>query len=176
MVAALAGKEVRMRKGVAAAGSALFFACAPGVVAGLIPWLLTDRYHMPLSSNAGSRIVAALLIGAGLAVLVHAFVRFVTEGFGTPAPVAPTEHLVIGGLYRHVRNPMYLAVVGMVIGQAILFASPALLAYAALVATAMVSFVRFYEEPTLARRYGAAYEAYRNAVPGWLPRLTPWRP
>lgn len=108
-------------------------------------------------------------------MLLHAFARFALEGRGTPAPVAPTERLVVGGIYRHVRNPMYVAVLAIILGQALLFSSWALVAYATIAAIAMVSFVKFYEEPTLARRYGADYEAYRSAVPGWLPRLTPWR-
>lgn len=159
----------------AALGSLLFFLVAPGVVAGAIPWLLTDRYGLPLSSAAGIPALAAVLILAGIAVLVHAFVRFVVEGFGTPAPVAPTERLVVGGLYRYVRNPMYLAVMAIILGQALLFGSATVAIYAAVVALAVTTFVRFYEEPTLASRYGAEYETYRQAVPGWLPRLTPWR-
>lgn len=94
---------------------------------------------------------------------------------GTPAPVAPTEKLVIGGIYRHVRNPMYVAVLSIIIGQALLFSSWTLVAYAVIGAVGMGSFVRLYEEPTLANRYGAEYETYRRNVPGWLPRLTPWR-
>jgi protein-S-isoprenylcysteine O-methyltransferase Ste14 len=110
-----------------------------------------------------------------VAVLVGAFVRFVVEGAGTPAPVAPTERLVVGGLYRYVRNPMYLAVIAAVLGQAALLAQPVLLWYCLVVAAAMVAFARWYEEPALARRYGARYAEYRRAVPGWLPRLRPWR-
>ena len=89
--------------------------------------------------------------------------------------MAPTERLVVGGIYRHVRNPMYVAVLSIILGQALLFSSWAVFGYGIVAAAAMVSFVRLYEEPTLARRYGAEYEAYRRAVPGWLPRLTPWR-
>ena len=99
-----------MRRALAAAGSAAFFVLAPGVMAGLIPWSLTGwdaRHTWPVL-----RVLGAALIAAGLVVLVQAFVRFVVEGVGTPAPVAPTEHLVVGGLYRHVRNPMYVAVDG----------------------------------------------------------------
>jgi protein-S-isoprenylcysteine O-methyltransferase Ste14 len=101
-------------------------------------------------------------------------VRFVVEGLGTPAPIAPTEHLFVGGLYRHVRNPMYLAVGAIIVGQALLIGRAVLLGYAALAAT-VAAFVRGYEEPTLARRYGFEYEAYRRAVPGWWPRRTPSR-
>ncbi|RWN64437.1 MAG: isoprenylcysteine carboxylmethyltransferase family protein [Mesorhizobium sp.] len=164
-----------MRTHQAIAGSALFFIAAPGVVAGLLPWLLTDRYRLPWSTLPGLVPVGWVLIVVAAALLLHAFARFAFEGLGTPAPVAPTEQLVIGGIYRHVRNPIYLSVLSIILGQALLFSSWTLIAYAAIAAIAMVSFVKLYEEPTLARRYGADYEAYRHAVPGWLPRLTPWR-
>ena len=103
-----------------------------------------------------------------------AFARFVRDGLGTPAPVAPTERLVVTGAYRHVRNPMYLAVLAAIVGQGLLLGQPRLLGYAGVVALAVVSFVRLYEEPTLERQFGAEYEAYRRAVPGWWPRLRPW--
>jgi protein-S-isoprenylcysteine O-methyltransferase Ste14 len=109
-------------------------------------------------------------------VLVHAFGRFVAEGRGTPAPVAPTERLVVGGLYRYVRNPMYLGVLAAIVGQGLLLGQLGLLAYAALVWVAVATFVQAYEEPTLHARYGAEYDAYRRAVPAWWPRLRPWRP
>jgi protein-S-isoprenylcysteine O-methyltransferase Ste14 len=120
-------------------------------------------------------VLGAVLIAAGLVVLVQAFVRFVVEGIGTPAPVAPTEHLVVGGLYRHVRNPMYLAVAAIIVGQALVLGRPALLLYAAAFVAVTASFVRLYEEPVLRERFGAEYEAYRRAVPGWWPRRHPWR-
>lgn len=143
------------------------------MVAGLLPWWLTRWDGLTRSSLLLG--VGTLAILAGVAVLLHAFARFVMEGSGTPAPVAPTRTLVIGGVYRFVRNPMYLAVIAIVLGQVLLFGSAALAAYCLLVTTAMAAFVRLYEEPTLARRHGAAYETYRQNVPGWLPRLTPWR-
>ena len=87
-------------------------------------------------------------------MLVQAFARFVREGLGTPAPVAPTETLVVGGLYRYVRNPMYLAVLATIVGQALLLGQPILLGYAFVVWIAFASFVRFYEEPHLTRRFG----------------------
>ena len=140
-----------------------------------MPWLLTDRYHLPLSAAPGFVLIGAILIVAAVAMLLHSFARFALEGLGTPAPVAPTEKLVVGGIYRHVRNPMYVAVLSIILGQALLFSSWTVVVYAAVAATAMASFVRLYEEPTLARRYGAEYETYHSNVPGWLPRLTPWR-
>jgi protein-S-isoprenylcysteine O-methyltransferase Ste14 len=164
-----------MRKSSAIAGSTAFFILAPGIVAGLLPWLLTGGYHLPLAPVPGLALLGWLLVIAGLPVLVHAFVRFAVEGLGTPAPVAPTERLVVGGVYRHVRNPMYVSVLSIIVGQALIFAYWPLLLYAGIIAAAVIAFVGFYEEPTLARRYGAEYEAYRRSVPGWLPRLTPWR-
>ena len=163
-----------MRRTSAAVGSAVFLVLAPGVVAGVIPWLLTDWHstHPPIPVAA----VGYVLVGAGALVVLQAFARFVTEGSGTPAPVAPTERLVVGGLYRYVRNPMYLAVGSMIVGQALLLGRPVLLAYAALFAAVVVAFVRGYEEPVLTERYGEEYVAYCDAVPGWWPRRRPWTP
>ena len=113
-----------MKRVRAAAGSVAFLFVAPGVVAGLVPWLITrwevdeELAWLPL------QVLGGLLIAAGVAVLLHAFARFVVEGLGTPAPVAPTEKLVVGGLYRHVRNPMYVAVASTIIGQALVFGRP----------------------------------------------------
>jgi protein-S-isoprenylcysteine O-methyltransferase Ste14 len=165
-----------MRRLTAAAGSTLFFAIAPGVVAGLIPWWLTRwQVHGPLAHWAAVRVAGLIMLIAGVIVLAGAFVRFVTEGHGTPAPVAPTERLVIGGLYRYVRNPMYLAVVAAITGQALALGQPALLGYAATAWFTVAAFVRWYEEPALARQFGAQYEAYRRAVPAWRPRTRPWK-
>ena len=166
-----------MRRPLAAAGTASFFVLAPGLVAGLVPWWLTGwRMRHPHPSWAWAPLQAAgvALLAAGVLVLVDAFVRFVVEGVGTPAPVAPTRHLVVGGLYRYVRNPMYLAVVATIIGQALALGQPTLLLYAAAMGATMVAFVRGYEEPTLRRQFGAQYEAYRRAVPAWWPRR-PWQ-
>jgi protein-S-isoprenylcysteine O-methyltransferase Ste14 len=115
-------------------------------------------------------VAGALLLAAGAIVVVSAFVRFVVEGLGTPAPVAPTERLVVGGLYRWVRNPMYVAVTAMIVGQALLLGQPVLLAWAAVFLATTATFVRVHEEPALHRRYGAQYDVYRQSVPGWWPR------
>ncbi|HET9243889.1 MAG TPA: methyltransferase [Gaiella sp.] len=162
-----------MPKRRAVAGTLVFLVVVPGVVAGLVPWLLTGWEAGPDRHGVASTAGAALVV-VGVGVLLEAFARFVLEGRGTPAPVAPTENLVVGGLYRHVRNPMYLAVIATVVGQALLLLRPVLLAYAALVAAAMWLFVRAYEEPTLGARYGDRYVAYRRSVPGWWPRRRPW--
>jgi protein-S-isoprenylcysteine O-methyltransferase Ste14 len=158
---------------VAALGSALFFAAAPGVVVGVVPWWITRWVLLP--APLPLRIGGALLVAAAAPVLVAAFVRFVREGAGTPMPLAPTERLVVGGLYRHVRNPMYVAVLAGILGQAALLGQPRLLGWAAIVGASVVTFVKLYEEPVLARRFGEDYAAYRRAVPGWIPRLRPWR-
>ncbi|MGZ6098985.1 MAG: methyltransferase family protein [Myxococcaceae bacterium] len=161
-----------MRLRSAALGSALFFVVAPGVVVGLIPWWLTRWRPGPAATPV--RCLGALLLLLGLPSLVSAFVRFVRDGLGTPAPVAPTERLVVSGAYRYLRNPMYLAVLASIVGQALLLGQPRLLRYAALVAVLMVAFVRLYEEPVLRQRFGEEYAAYCRAVPGWWPRLRPW--
>ncbi len=147
------------------------------MVAGVIPWRLT-RWEMrePLPYWAPLRWVGVILIVAGVAVLLHAFVRFVVEGAGTPAPIAPTERLVVGGLYRYVRNPMYVGVLAAIAGQALLLGQAVLLTYGLIMFAIVAAFVRLYEEPVLARRYRAQYDAYRRAVPAWWPRLRPWRP
>src|SRR4051795_13578386 len=151
-----------------AAGSALFFALAPGIVAGVVPWWLTGWEAEPAAPLW--QALGAALLAAGAAVLIHAFTRFVREGIGTPAPIAPTRHLVVGGLYRFIRNPMYVAVVSCVIGQALLLSREVLWVYALGLMALFYAFVRGYEEPTLSRRFGSEYEAYRRAVPGWYPR------
>jgi protein-S-isoprenylcysteine O-methyltransferase Ste14 len=168
-----------VRKPMAAAGTVIFFVLAPGVVAGLVPWWLTGwrvRHPQPPWAWVPLRVAGVALLLAGVIVLVGAFVRFVAEGVGTPAPVTPTERLVVGGLYRHVRNPMYLAVVATIVGQAMALGQPTLLLYAAVVGAAMAAFVHGYEEPTLHAQFGAQYEAYRRAVPAWWPRRRPWQP
>jgi protein-S-isoprenylcysteine O-methyltransferase Ste14 len=161
----------------AALGSLVFFVLAPGVVAGLIPlWLTGWETGEPLAYWSAVRVLGVVLLASGVAMLVHSFVQFVVEGVGTPAPVAPTENLVVGGLYRYVRNPMYIAVLATIVGQALLLGQLVLLVYAAAVAVAFVAFVHGYEEPTLRRQFGDQYEAYRRAVPAWWPRLHPWQP
>jgi protein-S-isoprenylcysteine O-methyltransferase Ste14 len=150
----------------------LFFLLAPGTIAGLLPYAITRwRIEAMPSGYAPVRILAVLPLIAGLVLLLESFARFVVEGRGTPAPPMPTETLVVKGAYRFVRNPMYVAVTAVILGQVLLFASLPLLAYAAVVGIAFHLFVLIYEEPALARTYGAEYERYRAAVPRWIPRL-----
>jgi len=164
-------------RGAAAAGTLVFLVVVPGSVAGLIPYALT-HWHVHDSALCALplRILGWVLIAAGAATLLHAFLRFVVEGIGTPAPVAPTAHLVVGGLYRFIRNPMYVAVVAAVVGQAFVLGQSALLWYALFIALLQAAFVHLYEEPELRNRFGAEYDEYRRHVPAWYPRPTPWRP
>ena len=102
----------------ASVGSFLFFLVAPGVVAGLVPWWISG-WHMrpPFLGWRSLRAAGIVLIALGAPVLLDSFVRFALQGLGTPAPVLPTEHLVVTGLYRFVRNPMYVGVLSVILGQ-----------------------------------------------------------
>lgn len=166
----------RVRRSAAALGSIAWFVLTAGTFAGVIPWLLTGwRIHHPLPYWAVAETVGGVLICAGLIPIVHAFVQFAEAG-GTPFPPAPTRRLVVGGFHRYVRNPIYLGGVVVLLGEALLFGRLNLLVYAVAAWGLAAVFVRRYEEPTLARRFGAEYEAYRRAVPAWRPRLRPWSP
>jgi protein-S-isoprenylcysteine O-methyltransferase Ste14 len=156
----------------AALGSLAFLVLAPGVVAGLMPWLITGWRPLPPGDGPGAlRWTGLLLIAAGLVVVVEAFARFAWEGLGTPAPVAPTRTLVVSGFYRFVRNPMYVAVTTLIFGQAVLFASWGVALYGVVIALAFHTFVLLYEEPTLREAYGEEYAAYYAATPRWIPRF-----
>jgi protein-S-isoprenylcysteine O-methyltransferase Ste14 len=165
-----------MQRTSAIIGSAIFFVLVPCVFAGVVPWWITRWQFQPAFLGLEwLRPVGGLLILCGVPGLVDSFARFAVQGLGTPAPIAPPQSLVVTGLYRYVRNPMYVSVLAVVLGQAILFADGRLLAYGALFWLACHLFVLTYEEPTLAATFGAAYERYRANVPRWLPRLRPWR-
>ena len=163
-----------MTRPAAAIGSILFFFLAPGTVAGLIPWWISGWDTR--GSHPALIAVGATWIVVGLTALIRCFARFATDGQGTPAPVAPTKTLVITGLYRRVRNPMYVAVTAIILGQALVFASPTLAAYGAVIWLAFHIFIVMYEEPTLRVTYGDQYAAYCAAAPRWIPRLRPWSP
>jgi protein-S-isoprenylcysteine O-methyltransferase Ste14 len=157
----------------AALGSLAFFVLAPGTTAGLVPWLIT-RWEEP--APAWAVITGGLVTATGVAIVVAAFVRFVVEGRGTPAPVAPTQELVVGGLYRWVRNPMYVGVAAAIAGQAVMFGSLGVAAWLVVFVVAVTTFVRLYEEPTLRHTYGESYDAYVAGVRRWVPRVRPWSP
>jgi len=160
------GEAARRRR--AAIGTAVFTLTVPGTVVVLLPWLLSG---WRLAAGSPARVLGVLLILAALPVLVAFLVRFVREGIGTPAPIAPTERLVVGGPFQRVRNPGYVAVIALVLGQALLFGSLTVAVYTLLVALGFHLFVVLYEEPTLRRRFGAEYEDYCRRVPRWIPLL-----
>ena len=162
--------RVRRRR-AAAIGSAIFFLVGPGLELGVGPWLLTGGFEAGSALPAWLRPLGAALLLAGLTVVVHAFVRFVAEGSGTPSPAAPPDRLVVGGAYRYVRNPMYVATAAAIAGEGLLLRRPVLLVAAAVYVVTFGLWVRLREEPRLRRRFGPDYDAYRREVPGWLPRV-----
>ena len=156
-------------------GTIIFLLLAPGIVAGVIPWLVTGWQWFAWGGAAWVVVpIAVLGIALGVLFLLHAFALFAVHS-GTPAPIAPTETLVVTGVYRFVRNPMYLAVLAIILSQALLFGSWPLVIYAGIAFAAVFAFVKGYEEPTLTRTYGEQYREYQRNVPGWWPRSTPWR-
>ena len=141
----------------------------PGPVIGLVPyWLSGWRLSTPI---APWRYLGLLMLLAGIIPLADSITRFVREGHGTPEPLHPTETLVISGLYRYVRNPMYLGVFLMVFGQAAFLANRQIAFYGLGAVVIVNLFVLFYEEPTLRARYGAQYDDYCRSVGRWIPRL-----
>jgi protein-S-isoprenylcysteine O-methyltransferase Ste14 len=155
--------------------SALFTVLGgPGILLILVPWLVT-RFRLPAGQPLWLVVLAALLIALGLVPLLESITRFIVVGRGTLVPTAPTERLVISGFYRFVRNPMYVGVLTVLVGQSLLFQSIDLLGVALVVAIACHLFVRFYEEPRLTSTYGDEYLHYKLHVRRWIPRISPWR-
>lgn len=149
--------------------TALFALLVPGVVLGVIPFVLARNVDGQLDLGL-FHLLGLILLVPGLAVIIWCFIDFVRRGHGTPAPYDPPRRLVIAGLYSHVRNPQYVGVVLVALGEAFSFGSFILLGYAGLLAVSYHLFVRFYEEPTLKRVFGEDYVRYTKAVPRWLPK------
>lgn len=159
-----------------AVGSTVFLFVAPGTVAGLVPWGLSGwRVEPPFLGFEPIRWLGMALLALGAVLLLETFARFALQGRGTPAPLYPTRTLVVTGSYRFVRNPMYVAVVSLIFGQAFFFGSVTVLVWGLIVWGTVHLFVLSYEEPTLRATFGAQYEAYCANVRRWIPRLTPWR-
>ena len=163
------------RRGVlAATASAGWFALAAWVGVVWVPWRLTGwQVVYQTSSWRAVQVAGVALMGAGLMAAASTFVFFVRAG-GTPVPGALTDELVVRGLNRFVRNPIYLGVLAIVFGEAMALGQWSLLVYGTAVWLVTATFVRVYEEPALDRRFGSEYESYRHAVPAWWPRLHPW--
>jgi protein-S-isoprenylcysteine O-methyltransferase Ste14 len=167
-------KTLRLRAR-AILGSVLFLFVAPGTVVGLIPWWISKWRVQP--TPPGFFLVqrlGTLILIASILVLLEAFARFALQGIGTPAPVSPTRHLVVTGFYRYVRNPMYVAVAGAILGQSMILGNLMLVWYGALGWLVSHLFVVTYEEPTLRRKFGDEYAEFCANVPRWIPRLRPW--
>ncbi len=164
-----------MRRAAAILGTIVFFFIAPFTVAGLMPWWITGRdFGSVTLAWSAHQIAGGALIAAGYLVLLACFARFALEGIGTPAPVFPTQHLVINGMYRYVRNPMYVGLLIVILGQGLILEDWRVFLYGACVWLAVHAFVLGYEEPKLRATYGAEYAAFQRAVPRWIPRVSPW--
>jgi protein-S-isoprenylcysteine O-methyltransferase Ste14 len=165
-----------MRRSTTAAVSVVWGAAVGGTSGYLLPYLLGDwHFRQPVPYWIVARVIGGLLICAGLVPIVQSFVDFI-KADGTPVPVASPPRLVVSGFYRYVRNPIYVGFLGVLLGEVLLFGSLGLLEYTAVAWCIGAAAVRFYEEPTLARKFGAEYQAYRRAVRAWIPRLHPWTP
>ena len=145
----------------------------PGIALVWVPLWIT-RFRIPAAEPRWQVLLAAALILAGVSPGLESSRRFVVVGRGTLVPTAPTEHLVVSGFYRFVRNPMYVGVLIALAGEVLLFRSRSLAGFALWLWLGFHFFVSLYEEPTLTRRYGDEYLRFRQNVPRWLPRLKPW--
>src|SRR5215467_15597346 len=135
-----------MSKVIAVLGSALFFVIAPLMLAGFVPWWVTQWEFRPAFFGLDlTRILGGILIIVGVPGVVDSFARFALEGLGTPAPIAPPQKLVVTGLYRYVRNPIYIAVVAVIFGQALFFSSVGVLEYGLAVWLGFFAWVLIFE-------------------------------
>ena len=153
----------------------LFTVLVPGTVAGWVPWGMVRRRGLVVAG--GWPLPAGALLGAaGIAIYLWCLWDFAVAGRGTPAPIDPPTRLVVRGLYRYVRNPMYVGVLAVIAAWALLFRSTAVLEYGAAVCAGFTLFVVLVEEPLLRRRFGAAYADYCRDVGRWLPRIARRQP
>ena len=151
--------------------SLFWTAAIPGVVAGYVPWAFFGLSKARPDPSSPVHLMALLIGVSGVALLAACIWEFAMRGRGTLAPLDPPRELVVRGLYRYVRNPMYLAVTLIILGEALLLRSTGLLLYWAIWFAAVNLVVRFYEEPGLRRRFGASYDHYAHAVGRWVPRF-----
>ena len=147
--------------------TAIFTVVAPGTIIVYVPSLLVGGFSRP--STGPLTWLGVIVIALGAAIYFRCAWEFAVRGLGTPAPIAPTKYLVTTALHRYMRNPMYLGVLLVVLGEAALYRSLHVLEYAAFFCVAVHLFVVFYEEPTLRRQFGESYEEYRREVPRWIP-------
>lgn len=151
--------------------SLLWTILLPGFLAGYVPWRIFGLGRARFDVVGPLPLVGIVCIGAGVVLLAACIVEFTRSGRGTLSPVDPPRHLVVRGLYGYVRNPMYLSVTTIILGEGALARSPALGVYWAIWLLCANLFVIGYEEPTLRRRFGAEYDAYTRQVGRWIPRF-----
>jgi protein-S-isoprenylcysteine O-methyltransferase Ste14 len=151
--------------------SILFTLLCPGTVTVVIPYFIVFGGQVDHPPWAPWCYLGLLPIGIGAGILLRCIWDFAVAGRGTLAPIDPPKNLVVRGLYRYVRNPMYVGVVAILLGESLWFGSPWLLGYAFAFFLLVQLFVIRYEEPTLRRQFGESYEAYRQRVHRWLPHL-----
>jgi protein-S-isoprenylcysteine O-methyltransferase Ste14 len=163
-----------MHSGFMLALRSILFAClGPGMVTVVIPYFLfSSEFATRFDNTAPWRYLGLVPISVGAGILFRCIWDFAVTGRGTLAPVDPPRHLVVRGLYRYVRNPMYVGVVSILLGEALLFLSRALLWYAVGFWTLAHLFVVLYEEPVLRRQFDESYDNYCRRVHRWLPRRT----
>ena len=151
--------------------SLLWTILLPGVIVGYVPWRFFGLGRAGLDVFDPMSLPGLLCIGLGAGLLAACIVEFARSGRGTLSPADPPRHLVVRGLYRHVRNPMYLSVTVIILGEALLARSSALGIYWGTWFLGANLFVIGYEEPTLRRRFGGSYVEYTRQVGRWVPRL-----
>ena len=151
--------------------SLLWTILLPGVVAGYVPWRFFGRGRTPFDLTSPTQLLGLVCIGLGVVLLAACIFEFAWTGRGTLSPADPPPHLVVRGLYRYVRNPMYLSVTMILLGEALVVHSVALTIYWAIWFAAANIFVLCYEEPALRRRFGSSYNEYTQQVRRWIPRF-----
>ncbi len=148
----------------------IFTILAPGTVMGIVPWLLLQWSGEAVMPPPSIWLIGLLPLLVGVVLYFWCAGAFTFIGKGTPAPIDAPVFLVREGPYQWVRNPMYIAGLLTISGEAILFHSLLLVSYALLLGVVVHLFVVFFEEPSLHRQFGESYEAYLRTVPRWLPR------
>ena len=161
----------------ASLGSLVFFIVAPGTILGFVPWSLTEwRIGAPFFGIEFLRWVGAALIVLGLFPLLSSFTRFALDGLGTPAPIAPPAKLVVTGFYSRVRNPIYVALLTILLGESLLFGDERVAVWGVLFWLFTFAIVVLQEEPSLRQQFGDEYRTYCENVPRWVPRITSYKP
>lgn len=157
----------------------LFTILVPGTELVLLPLVVVLLGLGPRLELGVARYSGAMPLLVGLVIILRCFADFIRRGRGTPAVYDPPRELVVAGLYRYIRNPQYVGVILIIVGEALLTGMVVLFGYACLMAIGYHLFVSYYEEPTLGRRFGESYRRYRETVPRWLPgwpsRAGRWR-